>query len=213
MIGVRRVLMLSPHTDDVELGCGGTIARLLEDKETQIHVAVFSTAEDSLPKGYPKTQLKDEFLDSMGTLGIPKGNLTVRGYAVRKLSYKRQDVLEELVSMKKSIDPGMVFLPSSQDLHQDHQTVYNEGLRAFKETTIWGYELPWNTIAFPARGFITLEKRHIDKKWKALQAYRSQLSLKRPYFTYEYVKGLATVRGLQVKSRFAEAFEVVREKW
>ena len=205
--------MLSPHTDDVELGCGGTMARLLESREAEVHVTVFSTAEDSLPKGVPKTQLKDEILKSMAVLGIPKGNLVIHGYVVRKLSYKRQDVLEEMVSLKKSIDPEMVFLPSSQDLHQDHQTVYNEGLRAFKEVTIWGYELPWNTIAFPARGFVTLEKRHIDRKWEALRAYRSQLSLRRPYFTYEYVKGLATVRGIQVKSKFAEAFEVVREKW
>jgi LmbE family N-acetylglucosaminyl deacetylase len=205
--------MLSPHTDDVELGCGGTIARFVEDGEMEIHVAVFSTAEESLPKNFRKDALRQEFLRSMEILGIPKKWLTIHDYVVRKLSYRRQDVLEEAIEMRKSVDPDLVFLPSSQDLHQDHQTVYNEGLRAFKSVTMWGYELPWNTIAFPARGFVTLEERHIRKKWEAMQAYKSQLSIGRPYFTFDYVKGLATVRGIQVNSKYAEAFEVVREKW
>ena len=206
--------MLAPHTDDVELGCGGTIARFLEEKDdVEIHIAVFSTAEESVPKGFPKTALRDEFYNAMLVLGLKKQRLTVFNYEVRKLSYHRQEVLEELVSLRKSIDPDMVFMPSSEDLHQDHQTLYNEGLRAFKEITLWGYELPWNTITFPTRGFVTLKERHVQRKWKALQAYKTQLSMKRAYFTLDYIKGLAKVRGIQVKSEYAEAFDIIRTKW
>jgi N-acetylglucosamine malate deacetylase 1 len=204
--------MLAPHTDDVELGCGGTIARFLEERG-DIHVVVFSTAEKSVPKGFPKTVLKDEFYDSMFALGVKKNHLVVCNYEVRTLSYHRQEVLEDLVKLRKSIEPDMVFLPSGEDLHQDHQTVYNEGLRAFKDITLWGYELPWNTITFPSRGFVTLKKRHIDKKWKALQAYKTQFAAKRPYFSLEYITGIAKVRGIQVKAEYAEAFDVVRTKW
>jgi N-acetylglucosamine malate deacetylase 1 len=209
----NRMLMLAPHTDDVELGCGGTIARFAEEGETEIFVAAFSTAGDSVPKGFPKTALREEFYEAMRILGVKKSRLSVYDYAVRKLSYNRQDVLEELVKIRTSVRPDVVFLPSSQDLHQDHQTLYNEGLRAFKEITMWGYELPWNTITFPTRGFITLEERHIDKKWKALQAYKTQFALKRPYFSLDYIRSIAMVRGIQVKSRYAEAFDVIREKW
>ena len=131
----------------------------------------------------------------------------------RKLSYSRQEVLEELVALRRKIDPDVVFLPSSEDLHQDHQTVYNEGLRAFKDITLWGYELPWNTITFPTRGFVTLEERHIQKKWEALQEYKTQFVLKRPYFSLDYVKGLARVAGTQVKAEYAEAFDAIRTKW
>jgi len=209
----RTFLMLGPHTDDVELGCGGTVARFLEEGDTEIHVAVFSTAADSVPKGFPKHALKDEFYRAMNVLGVPRRNLKVYDYSVRKLSYSRQDILEELVRLRKAIDPGTVFLPSGQDLHQDHQTVYWEGVRAFKEITMWGYELPWNTITFPARGFVTLEARHLAKKWEALKEYKTQFSVGRPYFSLDYVKGIAMVRGVQVKSKYAEAFDVVREKW
>lgn len=205
--------MLAPHTDDVELGCGGTIARFLEEGEAEIFVSVFSTAGDSVPKGFPSTALRSEFYEAMRILGVKRANLTVDDYSVRKLSYSRQEILEQLVRLRKSVDPDVVFLPSGQDLHQDHQTVYNEGVRAFKEITMWGYELPWNTITFPTRGFVTLDERHIEKKWKALQAYKTQLALGRPYFSLDYIKGIATVRGLQVKSKYAEAFDVIREKW
>jgi LmbE family N-acetylglucosaminyl deacetylase len=205
--------MIAPHTDDVELGCGGSIARFIEEGEEDISVAAFSTAEESVPKGFPRTALRDEFHNAMQTLGVRKEKLHVFDYAVRKLSYNRQDVLEQLVDLRKAVDPEVVFLPSGEDLHQDHQTVHNEGVRAFKDITMWGYELPWNTITFPTRGFVTLEERHIQKKWKALQAYKTQLTLKRPYFSLDYVRGIAMVRGIQVKSKYAEAFDIIREKW
>ncbi len=208
-----RILMLAPHTDDVELGCGGTIARFVEEGEAEIFVAVFSTAGDSVPKGFPRTALRDEFYEAMRILGVKKDRLSVYDYAVRKLSYNRQDVLEELVTLGRTVRPDIVFLPSSEDLHQDHQTLYSEGLRAFKETTMWGYELPWNTITFPTRGFITLEERHLQRKWKALRAYKTQFVMKRPYFSLDYIKSIALVRGVQVKSKYAEAFDVIREKW
>jgi N-acetylglucosamine malate deacetylase 1 len=209
---MRRVLVLAPHTDDAELGCGGTIARLLTDG-AEVFVAAFSTAEESLPPGAKPNRLRDEFLAAMQTLGIPHDNALVFEYPVRRLSYYRQELLEELVKLRKQIDPNMVFLPSSSDLHQDHQVLNAEGLRCFKDMTVWGYELPWNNIGFPAQAFVTLEPCDLRAKWEALQAYKSQFELGRPYFSREFIEGLARVRGVQVKSPYAEAFEVMRLKW
>jgi N-acetylglucosamine malate deacetylase 1 len=209
---MRRVLVLAPHTDDAELGCGGTIARLLTDG-ADVFVAAFSTAEESLPPGAKPNRLRDEFLAAMQTLGIPHDNALVFEYPVRRLSYYRQELLEELVKLRKQIDPNMVFLPSSSDLHQDHQVLNAEGLRCFKDMTVWGYELPWNNIGFPAQAFVTLEPCDLQAKWDALQAYKSQFELGRPYFSREFIEGLARVRGVQVKSPYAEAFEVMRLKW
>jgi LmbE family N-acetylglucosaminyl deacetylase len=209
---MRRVLVLAPHTDDAELGCGGTIARLLTDG-ADVFVAAFSTAEESLPPGAKPNRLRDEFLAAMQTLGIPHDNALVFGYPVRRLSYYRQELLEELVKLRKQIDPNMVFLPSSSDLHQDHQVLNAEGLRCFKVMTIWGYELPWNNIGFPAQAFVTLKRCEVQAKWEALQTYKSQFELGRPYFSWEFIEGLARVRGVQVKTPYAEAFEVMRIRW
>jgi LmbE family N-acetylglucosaminyl deacetylase len=207
-----RVLILAPHTDDAELGCGGTMARMLE-MDTEIYVAAFSTARASLPPGSNPDLLKEEFLAAMDTFQIPEDRLYIYDYQVRKLNYFRQEVLEELVSLKNDLDPDMVLLPSGSDLHQDHQVVYNEGLRAFKDITVWGYELPWNHITFSAQAFITLTEDQLNTKWKALQAYQSQIEKGRNYFTREFIEGLAKVRGVQVKADYAEAYEVIRLKW
>ena len=212
MRSMQRVLVLAPHTDDAELGCGGTIARLLRDGG-DVCVAAFSTAEESLPPGTVPTRLRDEFLSAMQVLGIPRDKTFVFGYPVRRLSYFRQELLEELVKLRGQVNPNMVFLPSASDLHQDHQVLNAEGLRCFKDMTVWGYELPWNNIGFPAQAFVTLEPCDLRAKWEALQAYKSQFELARPYFSWEFIEGLARVRGVQVKAPYAEAFEVMRLKW
>ncbi len=212
MNGNVRLLALAPHTDDAELGCGGTIARLLETG-AEVFVAAFSTAEESLPPNSPPTMLRDEFLDAMRTLHLPESNIIVYGYPVRRLSYFRQEVLEELVKLRREIQPNTVFLPSGSDLHQDHEVLYAEGLRTFKDLTLWGYELPWNHINFPAQAFVCLDRNHLEAKWRALQAYKSQLQLGRSYFCRSFIEGLARVRGAQIKTEYAEAFEVVRVRW
>lgn len=208
----KRVLVLAPHTDDAELGCGGTISRMIEEG-AELFVAAFSTADESLPEGKPRGTLKEEFLEATRILGIPAERVGVYGYPVRRLSYHRQEVLEELVKLRTQLNPELVFLPCSSDLHQDHQVLHIEGLRRFKDLSVLGYELPWNHVTFSAEAFVVLEERHLQKKWEALQAYRSQLALGRPYFASEFIRGLAKVRGTQVKTEWAEAFEVIRIKW
>jgi len=203
------ILVLAPHTDDEVLGCGGTLASMAE-KQAHVHIAVFSTAEETLPDGEPPGTLKHEFLVAAPRLGICPKNLTVYDYPVRRLSYHRQEVLEEMVKLKKLVDPDLVLLPSGHDLHQDHQVVYNEGLRAFKNISIMGYELPWNHITFTAHAFVALEERHLERKWDAMQAYRTQLKLNRPYFSRQFIESLAHVRGTQIGVEAAEAFEVIR---
>lgn len=205
----NRILVLAPHTDDAELGCGGTIARLLEEG-AQVRVAAFSTAEDSLPPGAPVTQLRDEFVESMETFGISPSQMHIYNFPVRKLSYHRQEVLEELIALRASFRPDIVFGPASSDLHQDHQVLHAESLRAFKEISFFGYELPWNHISFSSNAFLALEKRHVVAKWRALSVYKSQITLNRLYFKPDFVESLARIRGVQVKAEFAEAFEVLR---
>src|SRR5260370_37354738 len=85
MKSIQRVLLLAPHTDDAELGCGGTIARLLREGE-DVFVAAFSTAEESLPPEASPTRLRDEFLAALQTLGVPPEKTLVFGYPVRRLS-------------------------------------------------------------------------------------------------------------------------------
>lgn len=205
----NKVLVLAPHTDDAELGCGGTISRLLSENVV-VSVAAFSMAEESVPAGYPKDTLRREFLEATRVLGIPSRNIEIFSYPVRKFPERRQEILEDLVKLRNRISPDLVLLPSSSDIHQDHRTVHEEGLRAFKETTILGYELPWNQISSNAQALFVLRQEDLERKWEALQEYRTQLSLQRTYFSREVIFGIARMRGCQVKEMWAEAFETIR---
>ena len=203
----EKILILAPHTDDGEFGCGGTIAKFLE-QGSQVYYVAFSTAKKSVPEGLPQDILEKEVKEATKRLGIPPGNLIVYGFEVRKLNYVRQDVLEELIKLKNEINPDLVLLPSPGDLHQDHNTVAMEGLRAFKQTSILAYEVPWNNLTFDNQCFVKLEERHVEQKVKALDAYNSQKT--RYYATADFIYSLAKTRGVQVNAKYAEAFETIR---
>lgn len=203
----NNILVLAPHTDDGELGLGGTIRYLIELGKKVTYVA-FSTAQQSVPAGFPKDILKTEVKRATSLLGILPENLLIYNYEVRKLGYVRQEILEELIRLRQANDFDLVFMPSLHDIHQDHATVAQEGLRAFKNTTLLGYELIWNNLTFNTQCFVKLEKRHIESKIEALKAYESQG--RRDYLSEEFIFSLAKARGVQAGCPYAEAFEVVR---
>jgi len=203
----NRILILAPHTDDGELGCGGTIAKFIEEGR-EVYCAAFSIAEDSVPPGFAKDVLATEFSKAMKTLGLKSDNLFVYRYRVRHFLTFRQDILEDIVKLRSLLNPDLVFVPSPNDIHQDHQVITAEGLRVFKKISILGYELPWNNIVFETRSFVKLEKRHVQKKIDALKCYETQME--RSYLSEEFIWGLAKTRGTQFESDYAESFEVLR---
>jgi len=203
----KNVYILAPHTDDGELGAGGTISKLIE-LGANVYYFAFSTAETSVPEGFPSDILKTEVKNATKKLGIPKENVIIYNYEVRKLNYARQEILEDLMKYKRKLKPDLVLMPSLNDIHQDHSTIANEGLRAFKNCTILGYELIWNNLKFNTTSFIKLDKKHIKAKSKALKEYKSQGS--RDYMSEEFIFSLARTRGVQIGVQYAESFEVIR---
>jgi LmbE family N-acetylglucosaminyl deacetylase len=203
----KRVLVLSPHTDDAEICCGATLS-WLQARGATIRSVAFSAAEESVPAGFPTDILRTEFVNAHRELGIPADQCSVLHFRVRHFPQYRQDILEEMVKLNRSYQPDLVLLPCATDTHQDHGTVALEGFRAFKRTTIWGYESPWNQIETRISGYVPVTEEDLKRKIAAIAAYRSQQH--RPYVTPEWVRALATVRGGQIGVPLAEGFEVVR---
>ncbi len=204
---LRTVLVLAPHPDDAELGCGGTIARLVEEG-VQVYSATFSLCEDSLPPGWPKGVREIEARKAITELPMPTENLLIYRYPVRRLAVYRQEILDDLVRLNAELKPDMVFMPSTDDLHQDHTTVANEGLRAFKHTSIYAYEMPWNNIRFRTTAFVALSEEHLERKICALSHYETQRD--RPYMCERFTRGQARTRGVQIGAEYAETFDVIR---
>ena len=206
---VKKVLLLGPHPDDLEFSSGGTINRMRE-QNVDIHYAVFSMCEKSVPAGLPRDIIKQELIKSAEFMQIKKENLYMYGYDVRTFPQFRQEILEDMVALNKKIQPDLVLLPCSSDIHQDHETIHREGIRAFKNNMIIGYEMPWNNFNFDSHVYVVLEEKDIQSKIDVLQVYKSQSF--RFYRSEDYVRSLATIRGIQIQSKFAEAFEVIRLK-
>lgn len=203
----ERVLILAPHTDDGEFGCGGTIAKFAE-MGTTIYYVAFSACELSVPSELPKDTLITEVKAATQILGIPREHLILKKYGVRTFSFHRQEILQDMIDLREQISPDIVFMPSLNDIHQDHQTIAQEGLRAFKFSTIMCYEMPWNNLNFNTTVFNHLSEEHIQKKIEAMRQYKSQR--KRPYSNEEFIRSLARTRGVQVSTHYAETFEVLR---
>lgn len=203
----KKALVLAPHTDDGEFGCGGTISKLT-DSGCEVHMAAFSTCEKSVPEGFPKDILEKEIRKAIVPLGIIQDNLYIFDYEVRVFSERRQDILQDLIDLRSQIKPDLILMPSLDDIHQDHYTIAQEGLRAFKNSTILCYEMPWNNLVFETSCFVQLSEENLGKKIEALKEYKSQGH--RPYSSEEFIRSLARTRGVQVSAQYAEAFNIIR---
>ena len=140
-------------------------------------------------------------------IGIPEAGSSsrLRGAHVPE---RRQEILELLIAVWEEWTPDAVFMPSLRDIHQDHQVIAAEGLRAFKRTTVLGYEIPWNNFNFDHQAYVGLEERHVEQKVAALARYASQQH--RNYANPEYIRSLARTHGINVNREYAEVFEVYR---
>ncbi len=205
MVISNNILVLAPHTDDGELGCGATIAKYVGLGKKVTYIA-FSTCSQSLPAGSAANSLELECKKATAALGVSE--TIFFDFEVRQLLSKRQEILDELLKISRSIQPDTVFLPAQNDVHQDHQAVYAEGMRAFKNANILGYELPWNNTRFQPAYFEIIKDDHLQKKLSALKEYKTQEA--RSYMNPDFIRSLATVRGIQCGRKYAEAFEVYK---
>jgi len=196
MIGqAKKVFVLSPHPDDAEIACGGTIAKMVENGAEIISI-VFS-----------KVQERDSEMNEAGKLlGISK--VLSLGLPQRNLHGHRQEILDTLIRLGEKHCPGLVIQPSFGDTHQDHQVVAEEAQRAFKRTNLLGFDGFWNHPSFIAQLFVSITDSQLSKKIRAVQCYRSQSH--KCYTDRDYIKSLMLIRGAQMGLKYAEVFSVVR---
>lgn len=184
----QKVIVLAPHIDDGEFGCGGSISKWTGEGKEVYYVA-FSSAGKSVPQGMPEDILEKEVQEATRVLGIPPGNLVLFKYPVREFPTYRQQILEDMVRLGSELKPELVLLPSTNDTHQDHQTISQEGFRAFKKISMVGYEMPHNNLNFSTNLFVVLQEDQVRKKVEALKCYKSQAS--KIYATRDFIMSLA----------------------
>ena len=193
-----KILCLSPHPDDIDISAGGSLAQW---KEHQIKVITFC-----YEPGFDIVRKEQE--KSLKILGVT--DIVNCNFKNRCLNYFRQDILEILFNENKEFKPDLVLCPNSGDNHQDHKTVHDETLRAFKGCSILGYDSSWNNYAANMRYFVPLTTQEVLLKLKALSCFESQEKLRPRFFNEEYQFSILRVNGGKIKTNFAEVFEAIR---
>lgn len=203
---MKRLLFLGAHTDD-ELSSAGTLSKF-SGFGYEIFLAVFSFCEESsVQLGYPRDILIDEFECSMKVLEIKEDHLFKARYPVRNFPQYRQNILDDLIKIKKIVKPSIVIMPSLRDVHQDHCVVAREGKRAFPNITILCYETPKSPLSSKHLCYVKLESAHIKKKGAYIDCYKSQKV--RNGMTRARAFLMMRFRGAQAGYESAEVFEVL----
>ncbi len=198
----KTILAIAPHFDDIELGCFGTLHKL-SSKNTIYYLGLsFSNDLDR------EVFLQNSVHKSLDSLSTPHNNLLVFDYDPRDFSKDCAKILQNLHDINKKINPDIIFIPSSYDIHQAHQVVHEEALRIFKNKTIFGYEFPWNNYSYHPDVFVSLNQENIEAKEKAISYFPSHG--KDSFFENNIIRDLACLRGKQIKKELAESFELIR---
>jgi LmbE family N-acetylglucosaminyl deacetylase len=189
-----KIALLAAHPDDIEFGMGATVSKLLRQGH-DVRVYCFSHCG-----------IRDEFERSMKLMGIKHAEMFQ--VEVRTFPNKRQGILQRMIDKRNDFMPDVVYLPSSHDMHQDHEVIYKEGIRAFKHSTIYGYSFSWNNLNEDLRHFEIVERKDVDNKQKAINCYQSQQH--RYYHSTDYILSELKVNGRIINQKFAEKFELIR---
>lgn len=200
----NRVLVIAPHADDAELGAGGSIRRwIMEGRDVYI---INLSDTSSINGGAYGERLRIEAKAASEVLGVPKNNLKFADFPLRNFHSKRQEILDYLIQCKLNLSPNLVVAPGLGDTHQDHGVVAREVERAFKGTTVLGFDTYWNMTEQKPEFVFQISEEQFETKLKALREYKSQAG--RPYMHHDVIRGQARMRGLPCGFEFAESFSL-----
>jgi LmbE family N-acetylglucosaminyl deacetylase len=197
-----RLLFLGAHSDDIEIGCGGTILRLvMEHKIKEIYWVVFTSNPDRKQEALNSASffLSNAISKRIEVKDLKDGYLPYQGAQMK-------NYFEEM----KTFDPDVIFTHCRGDLHQDHRVVNELTWNTFRNHLIIEYEIPkYDADLTQPNFFVPLEEQVVKKKIHGLQTYFTSQTNKQ-WFDEVTFTALLRLRGLECASstKFAEAFHV-----
>jgi len=196
------VLCIGAHPDDIELGCGALIADIV-DQTKVVCVTLSDNQENSLLKN-----LVDEHRDSMDILGVKPENAILYDFTTRRFQAARQEILEVMIGLKKRYHPEVVLVHTAKDIHQDHLTITEEALRAFRGTTLLGFDVLRSSYGFFPDFLVEVSEEAVKTKIKALKAYKTYAD--KYYFDENIIHATAIRHGALAERPYAEGFDILR---
>jgi LmbE family N-acetylglucosaminyl deacetylase len=196
---IRRLLCLGAHSDDIEIGAGATVLRVVrENSDVEVTWCVLSgneTRQDEARAG------AEHILGSRTARSI-----VLKDFTDSYFPEQRQKIKQFFEQSLKSTDPDLILTHARADAHQDHRVVNELTWNTFRAHQIWEYEIPkWDGDIIQPNLYVPVDPEDVTTKITVLrEVFASQRS--KHWFDEETFRGLLRIRGLESNTRYAEAF-------
>ena len=199
--GLNRILCLGAHCDDIEIGCGGTLLRLIEENpKAEILWVVFASN--------PVRKAEAQACAEAFLAGAAKSEVVIHAYRDGFLPNHWAEIKDDFEAIKKRFVPDLVLTHYRSDLHQDHRIVSDLAWNTWRDHMILEYEIPKydGDMGIP-NFFVRLEPKTCDAKIAHLMKHYATQAGKQ-WFMEDTFRALLRLRGMEANSptRFAEAF-------
>src|ERR1700690_2893857 len=198
----QRVLFLGAHPDDIELGCGALIHHIAPMSEV-LCVTLSDNRKNPLLKN-----VVQEHYEAMAVLGVPKDKVLLGQFTTRIFQEARQDILEYFLKLRNDFKPDIIFVHSKQDVHQDHNTMTDESLRAFRGITLLGFDVVRSSYGFFPNFLVEVSEEDVNAKIEALAQYETYRD--KYYFNSKLTRSIRVRQGALAEGPFAEGFDILR---
>jgi N-acetylglucosamine malate deacetylase 1 len=198
----KRALFLGAHPDDIELGCGALIHAI------RPHSDVLCVTLSDNQKNPLLQNVVDEHYKSMAVLGVPKESVVVGQFSTRVFHDSRQEILEYFLKLRKDFAPEIIFVHSKADVHQDHNTMTDEALRAFRGITLLGFDVVRSSYGFFPHFLVEVGEADVEAKLEALSQYKTYAD--KYYFERDLLRATMIRHGALAERPFAEGFDILR---
>jgi LmbE family N-acetylglucosaminyl deacetylase len=197
-----KVCFIGAHPDDIEIGAGALIAHI--SSQTDVHCITLSDNQKNLDL----RNLVKEFQSSMRVLGVPAKNVIIGNFTTRNFQHERQEILEFLIEFNRKVKPDIIFTHSKADIHQDHCTVTEEVLRAFRGSTVLGFDVIRSSYGFFPEFLVEVTEKDVESKVAALAEYKTYS--KKYYFDPKTTRAILIRNGAIAERPYAEGFDILR---
>ena len=198
----KKVCFIGAHPDDIELGCGAFIANI-NGKADILCVTLSDNQNNPL-----LTHLVEEHYRSMAILGISPQHIKLGSFGTRRFPELRQEILEYLYQLNHEYQPDVVITHTRADIHQDHQQTTEEVLRAFRGTTVLGFDALRSSYGFFPHFLVEVTAEDAEQKIKALAEYSTYND--KYYFSDAVLRATLVRHGALAERPFAEGFDILR---
>jgi LmbE family N-acetylglucosaminyl deacetylase len=198
----KRILLVGAHPDDIELGCGAFL------HQVQPHNDVLCLTLSDNQKNPNLSDIVSEHFASFAVLGVPESKIILEKFETRKFPEQRQDILEYLLKIRKDYSPDLVLVHTRSDIHQDHNVVTEESLRAYRGTTVLGFDVVRSSYGFFPHFLVGVSEEDVDMKVKALSEYKTYHD--KYYFNADLLRATMIRHGALAEKKFAEGFDILR---